>query len=94
MRQQYAPESGQIVKIANPGGPYTSSPYMWYPNRDAPAEDVKGLARLKGHLQGGMWLTKFRKSFRKDEMTQDLDLEPVSDSDQQEYVRLFPTSPP
>jgi uncharacterized protein DUF2330 len=94
MRQQYAPDKGQIVKLAKAGGPYTSTPYMWYPNREAPEADVKGLTRLKGHLQGGMWLTKFRKSFRKAEMTQDLDLAPVAEADQQEYVRLFPTSPP
>src|SRR5208282_290472 len=42
--------------------------YMWLPNREAPDEDVKGLARLKGHLQKGKWLTKFRKVLRKDEM--------------------------
>jgi Uncharacterized protein conserved in bacteria (DUF2330) len=94
LQSQYPAEAGQIVKIANPGGPYTSTQYMWYPNREAPEADVKGLSRLKGHLQHGMWVTKFRKAFRKDEMTQDLDLVPVAEADQQEYVRLFPTSPP
>ena len=55
---------------------------------------MKGLSRLKGHLQGGMWLTKFRKSFRKSEMTQDLDLVLVPEAEEQEYIRIMPTSPP
>ena len=51
--------------------------WMWYPAREAPEEDVKGLSRLKGHLQKGQWVTKFRKILRKDEMTDDLELVPV-----------------
>jgi hypothetical protein len=83
------------VKIPNPGkSPFLSAPYMWYPNREAPAEDVKGLARLRGHLKSGQWLTKFRKVLRKEEMDDDLVLEPVTRAEEQSYVRILPTSPP
>ncbi len=89
---QYAPDKGRIVKFADPKG--FLAPYMWYANREAPAEEVKGLARLKGHLQNGRWLTKFRKQIRKDEMTGDLVLVPVDAGKEQEYLRILPTSPP
>ena len=91
---QYAADKGQVVTVAAPGGAYLSSPYMWYANREAPAEEVKGLARLKGHLAKGQWVTKIRKVLRKDEMTDDLLLVPVDAGSEQEYVRLMPTSPP
>ena len=94
MKQRYAEDKGHIIKVSNPGGAFTPTQYLWYPNREAPEAEVKGLGRLKGHLQSGMWLTKFRKVFRKGEMTKDLELVPVSDEHEQEYVRLFPTSPP
>ena len=87
-------EKGQIVKNPTGGGRYVASPYTFYANREAPEEDVKGLARLKGHLQKGRWLTKFRKIVRKDEMSDDLVLVPVSDKLEQDYVRIMPTSPP
>jgi hypothetical protein len=58
------------------------------------AEEVKGLSRLKGHLQKGQWLTKFRKEIRKDEMSDDLVLVPIDAGREQEYVRIMPTSPP
>jgi hypothetical protein len=67
---------------------------MWYPNREAPDADVKGLTRLKGHLQKGLWLTKFRRELRKSEMNDDLVLVSVSKEKEQEYVRIMPTSPP
>jgi hypothetical protein len=31
--------------------------------REAPAEDVKNLQQLVGHLAEGLFITKFRKSF-------------------------------
>ncbi len=83
---------GRIVRIENPSGIQTK--WMWYPDREAPDEEVKGLARLKGHLQKGQWLTKFRKQIRKDEMTDDLVLVPVDAGKEQTYVRILPTSPP
>ncbi|KAF0240613.1 MAG: hypothetical protein FD180_4855 [Planctomycetota bacterium] len=94
LEQMYSPTKGAIVKVANPNGQFTGSQWMWYPAREAPAEDVKGLSRLKGHLQKGQWVTKFRKVLRKDEMTDDLVLVPVGVGKEQEYVRIMPTSPP
>ncbi|KAF0240612.1 MAG: hypothetical protein FD180_4854 [Planctomycetota bacterium] len=93
LEQMYAPEKGMVVKMGREGqqGP---PQYMWYPAREAPAEDVKALARLKGHLQKGQWVTKFRKILRKDEMTDDLVLTPVAAGKEQEYLRIMPTSPP
>jgi hypothetical protein len=88
----YAEGKGKIVKADKPAG--FLSEYMWLPNREAPEDDVKGLARLKGHLQKGKWLTKFRKVLRKDEMTDDLVLVPVAETNEQDYVRILPTSPP
>src|SRR5262249_35231558 len=45
--------------------------------REAPAEDVKGLKVLAGHLKEGQFLTKFRKTFTKDEMNDDLLIVPA-----------------
>jgi hypothetical protein len=94
---EYQPAKGTIVKLAASKGPqiqYNYTHYMWYPNREAPADEVKGLSRLKGHLQKGQWLTKFRKEIRKDEMTHDLVLCEVPKAEQQTYTRIMPTSPP
>jgi hypothetical protein len=88
----YASNKGKAVKCHK--GLMFLSEYMWFPNREAPDEDVKGLTRLKGHLRKGKWLTKFRKVLRKDEMTDDLVLVPVSEAEEQDYVRILPTSPP
>jgi hypothetical protein len=95
---EYQPAKGTIVKVDSSTGPNffqsNFTHYMWYPNREAPADDVKGLSRLKGHLQKGQWLTKFRKQIRKDEMTHDLVLCEVPKAEQQTYTRIMPTSPP
>ena len=95
LETQYDPAKGMIVEFDDKaaGKGYVSK-YMWYPNREAPAEDVKGLTRLKGHLQEGRWLTKFRKILRKDEMSDDLVLVSVPKEQEQQYVRIMPTSPP
>lgn len=66
-------------------------------NREAPAEEKKRLAILRGHLKEGWYLTKMRKWFRKDEMTHDLDLVPARINqvkDELDYVSILPTSPP
>lgn len=42
--------------------------------RKASAEDLKTLPLLKGHLQAGMYLTKFQRSFNKNEMNEDLEM--------------------
>ena len=39
---------------------------------------LRMLVLLKGHLQRGWYLTKFRKQFDKAEMTHDLDLVPAT----------------
>ncbi|MCE9584281.1 MAG: DUF2330 domain-containing protein [Planctomycetes bacterium] len=91
--QAYAASKGTIVRIEKPSGPWQAE-WMWYPNREAPPEELKGLSRLKGHLQKGQWVTKFRKILRKEEMTDDLVLVPVAAGAEDEYVRIMPTSPP
>jgi len=96
LKTQYDPAKGMIVKMPDDvvGKGYISSKYMWYPNREAPDEEVKGLTRLQGHLEKDRWLTKFRKILRKDEMSDDLVLVPVDAAREQTYVRIMPTSPP
>src|SRR5262249_54640744 len=48
------------------------SPPAGYLVREAPAEDLKQLKVLAGHLKEGQFVTKFRKTFAKDEMDDDL----------------------
>src|SRR5262249_2660534 len=52
---EYSATNGRIVKSDKPSNFY-GTVYTFYPNRQAPDEDVKGLARLKGHLQKNKWL--------------------------------------
>jgi len=96
MEDQYQPTKGVIVKFdpKSVGTSFIYTRFAFYPAREAPAEDIKGLTRLKGHLQKGQWLTKFRKIVRKDEMTHDLVLAEVPKPQEQTYVRIMPTSPP
>ena len=66
-------------------------------NRDAPPEDVKNLKVLKGHVKQGQFVTKLRKVFKKDEMSEDLEFvrAKVGDKDDNiEYFSILPTSPP
>jgi hypothetical protein len=65
--------------------------------REAPAADVKQLRLLLGHLKEGQFLTKFRKTFTKSEMDDDLVLVPAGigkAKDESEYEEILPTSPP
>jgi hypothetical protein len=65
--------------------------------REAPAEDVKQLKVLAGHLKEGQFVTKFRKTFTKGEMDDDLLIVPAklgSAEDRSEYEEALPTSPP
>lgn len=96
MSDEYQPAKGIIVKNdpKSIGKGYFWTKYTWYPAREAPLNEIKGLTRLKGHLQQGQWLTKFRKSVRRDEMTKDLELAEVPIEQQQTYTRVLPTSPP
>ncbi len=65
--------------------------------REAPLSDVKGMKILAGHLQEGQFLTKFRKTFAKDEMNDDLLIVPAKlgdNQDRSEYEEVLPDSPP
>jgi hypothetical protein len=66
-------------------------------NREAPQEDVGKLKLLKGHVKAGQFVTKLRKVFRTDEMTDDLLFTRARVGDQDddlEYMSILPTSPP
>jgi hypothetical protein len=65
--------------------------------RHAPEEDIRALQQLAGHLQAGLFVTKFRKIFTRDEMNDDLLLVPATlgqAEDNSEYEEILPTSPP
>jgi hypothetical protein len=65
--------------------------------RHAPADDVRALQQLAGHLQAGLFVTKFRKIFARDEMNDDLLLVRATygqQEDNSEYEEILPTSPP
>jgi hypothetical protein len=65
--------------------------------REAPAEDLKQLKILTGHLKEGQFVTKFRKTFTKAEMDEDLLIVPArlgQAEDRSEYEEILPTSPP
>jgi hypothetical protein len=65
--------------------------------RHAPSDDVRALQQLAGHLQAGLFITKFRKTFMRDEMNDDLVIVAARLGDQEdnsEYQEILPTSPP
>jgi hypothetical protein len=65
--------------------------------RHAPAEDIKNLQQLAGHLGESLFITKFRKIFARDEMNDDLAMLPArynGAEDSSEYEELLPVSPP
>jgi hypothetical protein len=65
--------------------------------REAPTDDVRNLQQLAGHLQAGLFITKFRKIFARDEMNDDLLIERARYNDAEddsEYEELLPVSPP
>jgi hypothetical protein len=65
--------------------------------REAPTDDVRALKILGGHLKEGQFLTKFRKTFTKGEMNDDLLIVPAklgNAEDHSEYQEILPTSPP
>src|SRR5262249_61965342 len=65
--------------------------------REAPADDIRQLQQLGGHLREGGFITKFRKIFCRDEMGADLTLIPArmgDADDNSEYEEILPTSPP
>jgi hypothetical protein len=66
-------------------------------NRNAPKEDVEKLKLLQGHVKKGQFVTKFRKIFSKDEMSDDLEVVRARVGDKEddiEYFSILPTSPP
>ncbi|HYV36447.1 MAG TPA: DUF2330 domain-containing protein [Gemmataceae bacterium] len=68
-----------------------------YQVRHVPDEDIKGLTQLAGHLQAGLFITKFRKIFTRDEMNDDLVIVAANlgqHVDDSEYEEILPTSPP
>jgi Uncharacterized protein conserved in bacteria (DUF2330) len=65
--------------------------------RHVPASDVKDLQQLAGHLGESLFITKFRKTFAKDEMNDDLSIVPAryqGAEDTSEYEEMLPSSPP
>ena len=65
--------------------------------REAPAEDVRALQQLAGHVREGSFITKFRKIFLRAEMNDDLEMVPArygDAEDSSEYEELLPVSPP
>jgi hypothetical protein len=65
--------------------------------REAPAEDIRSLQQLAGHVREGGFITKFRKIFLRDEMNEDLEMVPArygDAADSSEYEELLPVSPP
>ena len=65
--------------------------------REAPAEDIRGLQQLAGHVREGGFITKFRKIFLRSEMNDDLEIVPAryrDAEDSSEYEELLPVSPP
>jgi hypothetical protein len=65
--------------------------------REPPAEDLRQLQQLAGHVQAGLFITKFRKVFTRGEMNDDLELIPATrggSEDRSEYQETLPTSPP
>jgi len=66
-------------------------------NREAPPDQVEKLKLLKGHVAQGQFITKIRKVFSKDEMTDDLVFVKAKVNgmdDAIEYFSILPTSPP
>lgn len=65
--------------------------------REAPAEDLKQMKLLVGHVKEGQFVTKFRKVFTKGEMDDDLLIVPAKigqAEDKSQYEEILPTSPP
>jgi hypothetical protein len=66
-------------------------------DREAPAADVKNLKILNGHIRKGQFITKIRKVFMHDEMSDDLTFVRAKVgglNDDMEYEYILPTSPP
>src|SRR5262249_1345409 len=65
--------------------------------REAPADELRQLKVLSGHLKEGQFVTKIRKTFTKGEMDDDLLIVPAKLGQAEarpEYEETLPTSPP
>ena len=65
--------------------------------REAPEKDLKEMKILAGHMKQGQFVTKFRKTFTKGEMNDDLIIVPAklgNAVDASEYEEILPSSPP
>jgi hypothetical protein len=65
--------------------------------RHVSTEDIEQLRSLMGHLQVGLFITKFRHIFTRGEMNGDLVLLPArmgNEEDSSEYTETLPVSPP
>jgi hypothetical protein len=65
--------------------------------RHAPADDLRALQQLAGHLRAGLFVTKFRKIFTRGEMNGDLHIVAArlgQHEDNSEYEEILPASPP
>jgi hypothetical protein len=81
------------IKILQGKAPYSEKPLV----REAPEAEVQALQQLLGHLQAGLFITKFRKIFTRSEMNEDLLLIPArfgDEADESEYDQILPASPP
>jgi hypothetical protein len=70
---------------------------LGYLVRHAPNDDIRALQELAGHLQAALFITKFRKTFTRDEMNDDLVIVAArvgQEEDNSEYEEILPTSPP
>jgi hypothetical protein len=65
--------------------------------REAPEKDLKEMKILAGHMRPGQFVTKFRKTFTKGEMNDDLLIVQAklgNAVDASEYEEILPSSPP
>jgi len=90
LRRAYPPGKGGIARQDEGEG----TVWYWFPDREAPAEDVAALTQLRGYLKPGTFLTKMRKSFLVGEMVRDLEIVPADPEFRTEYLRILPQSPP
>jgi hypothetical protein len=81
------------IKLLQGDAPYAQKPLL----REAPEAEVKALGNLLGHLQAGLFITKFRKVFTRGEMNDDLELVAArlgDTEDDSEYEEILGASPP
>lgn len=83
---------GKIVQF--PGSQDINFTYFYLPRRNATVEELEGLAKLKGILQPGKFLTRFSKRYDPGEMVKDPEIVPVTEEASHELVRDPPVAAP